>query len=55
MNISKILKQEDFQDLLLSIYTKGNQSKEIKTDDILNEIVEKIITKCSKEINKTGV
>jgi hypothetical protein len=55
MNISRNLNQEDFQELLISVYTKGNESKEINTQDIVNEIIEKIMNVCTKEINKTGV
>jgi hypothetical protein len=55
MNISRNLKQEEFQDLLLSIYMKGNESKEIKTQEIINEIIEKIMNMSTNEIKKTGV
>ncbi len=49
MDISEKLTQEDLQHLLMSVYLKGNRSEEIKTQDLLNEIMENILTICSSK------
>ncbi len=44
MNISNILTEKQLQEVLISIYEKGNQSIDIKPTDIVNDIKQTILT-----------
>ncbi|MDQ0217491.1 hypothetical protein ELQ35_06865 [Peribacillus cavernae] len=44
MNNDNNLSQEQFQELLISVYTKTNDSNEISAIDIVNEIKQKLLT-----------
>lgn len=43
MNISDKLTQQQFQEILLNIYKKGQESERIKAIDLVNEIKQQIM------------
>lgn len=49
MNIAEKLTQQDFQELLIKIYKKGQESKDIEVVDLIEEIKQHIISVCSSK------
>ena len=43
MNISEQLSREQFQEMLIRIYQKGEESKNIRTIDFINEIKQQLL------------
>ena len=43
MNISEQLSREQFQEMLIRIYQKGEESENIRTIDFINEIKQQLL------------
>lgn len=44
MNISEHLSQEKFQEILISVYRKGEEKENLRTIDLINDIKQQLIS-----------